>query len=148
MNSELDGNLDSAREVERLIDDWDAALAAQDLDKMARNYAPDVLLYDVGDVVEGVPAWRAIWQKCFPYFGDSIAIERRHTRIVAGDDVACVYGYTRVSGPNTPPAVEQPWCRTTVCFERRDGEWRVVHEHASIGIDFEAGKPAPIVGEP
>ncbi len=148
MDTELSGNLDNARVIQRLVEDWDAALAAQDLDRMARSYAADIVLYDVGDVVDGVPAWRAIWQKCFPYFGDSIAIERRHTRVVAGDDVAFVYGYTRVSGPNTPPAAEQPWCRTTVCFERRDGDWRVVHEHASVGIDFEAGKPAPIVGEP
>ena len=148
MDFQLVGNLGSAREIERLVEDWDAALAAQDLDRMARHYAAGVVLFDVGEIVNGLAAWRAIWQKCFPYFGDSITIERRRTRILAGDGVACVYGYTRVSGPNTPAADEQPWCRTTVCFERRDGDWRIVHEHAPIGIDFAAGKPAPIVGEP
>lgn len=148
MQIEMNGNTDQADEIRQLIEEWDAALQSEDVDRLVSEYSEDAEVFDIGSQFHGKSQYRAQWISCFPYFGGSIRLERRKVKIFADGNLAFVNCYTRISGANTPAHEKQPWCRTTVCLQKREGEWQVVHEHISMPIDFEAGAPALIVGEP
>ena len=148
MEIELIGNREQAERILQLLQSWDASLQTMDADALVAGYSETVDIFDIGGQFSGKTEYRAQWQACFPYFGDSMQIERRRTRIFAADDLAFIEGYTRVSGSNTPAPVEQPWSRITVCLRRDGDDWQVVYEHISMPIDFGAGKPALIFGEP
>ena len=34
------------------------------------------------------------------------------------------------------------WVRGTTCFERRNGDWLVTHEHISMPVDLKSGTAA------
>ena len=148
MQFELHGDREQAEEIRALIENWDAALAQQDAHGLSAQLDQSSTVYDIGAQFVGAGEYRDQWIRCFPYFGDSVRIERRKPVIHAADGMAFFYCYTRVSGASTPPPAELPWCRLTVCYRKVDGDWRVAHEHASVPYDFGRREAALILGEP
>jgi ketosteroid isomerase-like protein len=54
-------------------------------------------------------------------------------KITVNGDFAFGYGFRRMSG--TPKAAGSGisfWMRATVCLERVDSAWRIVHQHTSV----------------
>jgi ketosteroid isomerase-like protein len=148
MDAELKGDIAAARTIKALIAQWDIALTSQNLDQLLSGYANDTEIFDIGSQLHGRSQYREQWEKCFPYFGSWVQIERRNIKIFADKNLAFVSCYCRLSGENIPKAEEQPWSRTTVCFQKTADQWQVVHEHSSMAIDFSEGAPALIIGEP
>lgn len=148
MQIEIHGDSVAAAEVTALIESWDQALRARDLDGLIARYADDVRVFDVGAQLQDRAAYHEQWQACLPWFGDRAWIERRGMQLFAGPELAFLQGFIRVGGERSPAPEDTPWIRVTVCYRKVDGAWRVEHEHASMPIDFEAGKPVPIFGDP
>jgi ketosteroid isomerase-like protein len=67
-----------------------------------------------------------------PTFEGPIGFEIRDLAITTGDDVAFSHSLNRISGKRTDGQTTDVWVRSTVCFRKVDGEWMVVHEHASV----------------
>lgn len=127
---------------------YDAALNAKDLDALARCYADDVLVYDVNTQARGYPAFREIWDRCFPYFTNPITFERRGVRVDVAETVACVSFLACVPGaapPNDPDA--KHWYRVTLGLVRQGDAWKIAHEHNSMPVSMETGQLAPILDE-
>ena len=148
MDIEIIGNKESAAEIIYLISQWDESVANCDSNSLAKDYIENVAIFDIGTQLVGSNKYKDLWKSCFPYFGDSPKVSRRKVKLYAGKDLAFMHFYSKVSGSNIPDPDEQPWCRTTVCFQKPGGGWCVVHEHVSMPIDFEKGAPALIIGEP
>jgi ketosteroid isomerase-like protein len=62
-----------------------------------------------------------------------VEIEARDMNVTISGDFAFANGFLRLHG--TKRGAENPvdfWMRETLCFERRFGAWRIVHEHTSV----------------
>ena len=136
------------RQIIDLTSQWDKAVSKCDSSSLAKDYIENVEIFDIGAQVVGIEKYKDLWNSCFPYFGESPKVSRRKVKLYAGNDLAFMHFYSKVSGSNIANPDKQPWCRTTVCFQKLDGGWCVVHEHTSMPIDFEKGAPVLIVGEP
>src|SRR3546814_11024857 len=51
--------------------------------------------------------------------------------VAAAGDVAFAYGLTRCGGAGENGEEQASWMRMTACYRRRDGRWKIVHEHFS-----------------
>ncbi len=148
MGVEIIGNKESAEEIIYLISKWDKAVEECDSNSIANDYLDNVEIFDIGTQIVGIEKYKDLWTSCFPYFGEYLKVSRRKVKLYAGNDLAFMHFYSKVTGSNIINPDEQPWCRTTVCFQKESDDWSVVHEHISMPIDFENGVPALITGEP
>ena len=148
MKAELTGDITQAKEIETLMQEWSEALYEKDAELMAHYYSDEAKIFDIGSQTEGKEAYKNLWIGCFPYFGDHITIERQAVSIHAADGLGFLYGYSRVSGAQTDDPAAKAWCRMTVCFQKIKDQWRVVHEHISMPIDFEQNKPVLLMEVP
>ncbi|WP_339667850.1 nuclear transport factor 2 family protein [Dasania marina] len=148
MDIEIIGNKESADDIIYLTSQWDKSVAKCDSNLLAKDYIKNVEVFDIGTQLVGSDKYKELWSSCFPYFGESPKVSRRKVKLYAGNDLAFMHFYSKVTGSNITNPDEQPWCRTTVCFQKTNGAWSVVHEHISMPIDFEKGVQALIIGEP
>ncbi len=100
---------------------------------IAAPYAPHAVIYDLepplmhdGISVERKRKWLETWNS-------PIELTTQDFKVIVSGDHAYGYGYLRMSG--SKKGVDHPisfWMRATMCFERIDGKWRIVHEHNSV----------------
>ena len=105
----------------------------KDAAAIAAPFAPHAAIYDLepplshdGISVERKRAWLSTWDT-------PIDLVAENFQIVISGDHAYGHGYLRMSGQKK--GVDHPvsfWMRETLCFERVDGAWRIVHEHTSV----------------
>jgi uncharacterized protein (TIGR02246 family) len=129
-----------------LIAQWRAALEAKDVERLLRDYAPDVLSFDAIPPykLEGIDSVKNAWTSCLPYFPDTFRSEHRDLKVHVSGDVAFVHGLHRfVPEPPDHPC-GQSWLRVTVGLQRMDGVWKVVHEHLSIPFNPMTDQTWPI----
>lgn len=128
--------------IRQMLDEWVSAVKDKDVDRLMALYAADVVVYDVPPPLQqrGRDAHRQNFEKWFAGMPGRTTSAIRDLRIVAGENSAFAHCLNHISNapPDGKPTVDN-WVRVTVCFEKRDGEWKVTHEHLSMPID-ERGK--------
>ena len=120
-------------EIRRHIDAFAKALRAKDVEGVMSHYARDVLAFDLapplehrGDEVRrGLAEW-------FPTWDGPIGYEIGDLVVVAGDDVGFAHSLDHLSGKRKDGEKTDVWFRSTVCFRKVDGDWKVVHAHSSV----------------
>lgn len=124
-------------QIRQLLDEWRGALAARDLDRLTKHYAEDVLFFDAVPPYQhrGAEAYRRTWEVMFPHLPPRIESEIRDLSITVDGDVAFAHCLNRIVNSDTREAATCGWVRVTVCYQRRQGTWKVVHEHVSIPFD-------------
>ncbi|MEW9548887.1 SgcJ/EcaC family oxidoreductase [Nonomuraea sp. NPDC050783] len=130
--------------VRRVHRRWSAGTAAKDLDALMAAIADDVVSYEHEAPLEhvGVDAVREVCERGLAAAGDlDVALDVPDLRILVREDLAVAWGLNRVrvTGEGGPGA--ESWSRGTRVFERRDGEWLMVHQHLSFPLDRETGRP-------
>ena len=143
MNRDKDAVAAQAQ-IRDLIEARVRAVEAKDIETLMAHHAPDVLSFDViGDLqVRGADAVRARAQNWFAAYPGKIGYVVRDLEITADAEVAfCTYLY-HVSGTLQDGGSVSMWVRATVCLERTNDSWRIVHEHQSVPFDGETGQAA------
>jgi uncharacterized protein (TIGR02246 family) len=136
-------NNDAEAEIRNLLTRWEAAFRAKDADAVMSVYAPGdvVVAFDIvpplGKV--GNEAYRQNYEEFFAMFKGPLRVELRDIRIVAGDDVAFLHCFDRMSGTLQGGEDFDLWLRVTSGLRRIDGEWRIIHDHVSVPTNFETG---------
>ncbi len=136
-------------QIRQLIDDWRIALCARDLDRLMQHYAPDVLFFDAVPPYQhrGADAYCRTWEAMLPYLPLRLGSEVRDLCITVGGDLAVMHGLHRLIDEETHEAATCGWVRVTVCYQRQQGTWRVIHEHVSVPFD-PATSQAAFIREP
>jgi len=131
-------------QIRQLLDEWRAALAARDLDRLTAAYSPDVVFYDAVPPIErrGLAAYRASWENMLPFLPPRIASEVREIAITVSGDLALMHGLQRIINADTGEAATCGWVRVTVAYQRQQGNWRVIHEHVSVPFDPQTAQAA------
>lgn len=130
-------------QVEQLLDAYAAAARAKDVDALVALYADDVEVFDAWTWSHrGLDAWRSVVEQWFGSVGDDvIAVTFDELRTSTAGDGAVAHMIVRYAGES--PAGEELRSlenRMTWALERRDGTWRVIHEHSSAPADPATGK--------
>jgi uncharacterized protein (TIGR02246 family) len=105
----------------------------KDAAAFAKPFAPDAAIFNLapplvhhGIDLEEKQAWFDSWET-------PVEIEPRDFKMTVSGDVAFCHGFLHMRG--TKKGAERQvsfWMRETVCLERIDGAWRIVHEHTSV----------------
>ncbi|MGF1676709.1 MAG: YybH family protein [Rivularia sp. (in: cyanobacteria)] len=129
-------------EIRQMIDNWVESVRAKDIDGLMSHYVDDSVLFDIMPPLkhQGTSAYRQLWQQCFPYFQGDINYEIRDFNITVSSDIAFSHSLNRMSGTTTNGEEIDNWMRVTVCYQKIDGKWMIVHEHVSVPIDMENSK--------
>lgn len=122
------------------------AVAAKDASASVQRFAREVVLFDLPPPLvqpssEAADSARA--RQWFDTWDGPITTELRDLVVRSNGDLAFAFGLLHMSGKRTDGSEGDFWSRTTVCLERRDGEWRIVHEHNSFPMLMDgSGKAA------
>lgn len=136
-----------AAEIESRLATWSEAIRQRDLDALANCYVADVRVFDLGTQLAGFSALRALWESCLPYFPGEILTERRDLKVEVGESLAVATFFCRLTGMQSDHVATRAWMRTTVCFKKQAGHWRIFHDHVSMPLDCGAEKPLYILDE-
>jgi ketosteroid isomerase-like protein len=136
---------DTKTVIQSLLKTWEDALAEKNVDELMQIYGDNVLVYDVGSQTETKADYRKLWEQCFPYFGDSIGVQRKDVACHIGADMALVTGYSRLTGMASDGDMAKSWFRMTIVFQKKDCNWKSIHEHISLPINCMEDKPVYIL---
>jgi ketosteroid isomerase-like protein len=134
----------SVAEIQRLMDDWRNALTAKDLDRLIQHYDPAVRFFDAVPPYEhhGVTAYRRTWENMMPYLPETLGSEVRELEITAEGNIAFASCLQRLTNRKTNEAATCGWVRVTLCFQRKNDRWQVVHEHVSVPFNPQTAQAA------
>jgi len=112
------------------------AINDKDLDGLLAFYAPDVVAFELRPPLDarGVTVYRENFEHWFSEFEGPLGFELHNLRVVPGDVAAFCHYLALVTGGRSNGRLSSYWVRGTTCFERRDGEWLVTHEHVSMPV--------------
>src|SRR5215467_2095308 len=128
--------------IRQRIDELVGAIRAADLEALKPMYAPDMVSFDVGPPLQHVGAqakWKN-WEEAFTVFQGPLDYEIRDLTITVDGDVAFGHSINRLIGRLRNGNSSGIWVRATFCFRKIDGNWLVVHDHASVPLDLESGR--------
>lgn len=129
--------------IRQRIDKLVEAVRAMDLEGLKPLYAPDMVTFDVQPPLQRVGAEAKLgnWADAFAAFQRPLGYEIRDLTITLGGDVAFAHGFGRLSGTlKNGNRTAGFWVRYTICFRKIDGNWLIVHDHASAPLDVGSGR--------
>lgn len=101
-------------------------------EESTRHWAPDVLWFDIPAFASrGVPPARKMFDSVFSNF-DSCQVDIIETDVMLNGDMGIVCTIQKVQIALKSGTTKNILARQTDCFERRNGEWQLVHQHASV----------------
>ena len=114
---------------------------ARDVDAIVRNYAPDVLVFDIVPPREykGADAFRKDWQGFFDRVG-SIRIENSDLNVAGDGKMAFATYIAHLTGKARDDNAIDVTMRITDVLRKSSGKWLIVHEHVSVPVDLASGK--------
>lgn len=129
-------------QIRQLLDDWAMKFRAKDPDGIMSVYAPGIVSFDAVSQLQfkGVDAYRKHWETCLSFCQGPITFEVRDLNITVGDGVAFTHSLNRCGGTDESGEEKASWMRATICLQKVNGKWMVVHEHYSAPFDMESGK--------
>lgn len=127
-------------QIRQIIENVSEAIEERDVNRIMTAYSSDAVIYDVRDALEiGKEGLQKNWEECFRMTKD-FRSEIDEVTVYAEDDVGFSHCLIHTIGTTTSGEQIDNWIRMTDCFRRINGEWKVVHEHASMPGDFDTGK--------
>jgi len=69
-----------------------------------------------------------------------IGYEVRDLQVSAGEDIGFSTSLDGSSGTKKNGERSEMWMRTTMCYRKVAGEWRITHEHVSLPFDMQSFK--------
>ena len=138
-------NADARADIKALEDRFIAAFKAKDIDAIMRVYVPDQTLF-VFDIVPprqyvGAAAYRKDWQEFLDNFDGPITVELSELAIASDRSLAYGHSIQRVVGTDKQGKKIDLTVRVTDVYKKIKGNWLVVHEHVSVPVDLDTGKP-------
>jgi uncharacterized protein (TIGR02246 family) len=130
----MNSRTDDERTLRQLIADWSAAARRRDYDGVLAHHAPNILMFDVPPPFqsEGLEAYCKTWELFFGSMADPPTFDFSDVRLTVGADVAFATAHGQCLNKEKDGTVTELHFRLTMCFQKRNGEWLVVHEHHSL----------------
>jgi uncharacterized protein (TIGR02246 family) len=129
-------------DIRQRIDKLAEAIRAMDLEGAMSIYAPDIVSFDIEPPLQhlGAEAKRKNWAGAFAMYQHPLGYEIRDLAVTLVDDVAFAHSLNRISGTLKNGNRTDFWLRSTICFQKIDGNWLIVHDQVSVPADLETGR--------
>jgi uncharacterized protein (TIGR02246 family) len=132
-------------DIKALEDRFVAAFKAKDVDAIMKVYAPDQTMV-VFDVVPprqyvGAAAYRKDWQTFFDSLDGPITFEVSDLDGVADRNLAYSHSIQHVAGTDKQGRKLDLTVRVTHVYKKVHGRWQIIHDHVSVPVNLETGKP-------
>jgi uncharacterized protein (TIGR02246 family) len=122
-----------------------AAVNAKDTDAIMKVYVPDesLLVFDVVPPRQytGAKAYRKDWEGFLALFQGQPKFEITDLNVVAVGPLGYGHSIQRVSGTDAKGQPIDLTVRVTDVYRKVKGNWLVAHEHVSVPVDLDTGKP-------
>ena len=124
----------SAAQVRAVHDQWSRHTAAKDLDGLMAHIAPDVVSYEEAGPLQyiGIDNVREVCRRGLESSPERIDFDIPDLTIQADGDLAVAWGLDRIVANGA-----ESRSRGTRVFQRRNGQWQMVHQHRSIPVTGE-----------
>jgi ketosteroid isomerase-like protein len=98
-----------------------------------KHWAEDTIWFDIPPFAsKGIKPASQFFDKAFSGL-QSFKIDILEMETVVNGDMACVFMVQRFNTVSKDGATSSSFLvRQTDCFEKRNGEWKVIHEHTSV----------------
>lgn len=136
--------MDSSRsEIRELLDGRSGAMRTKDLDRLMSLYTDGIVYFDLVPPLQyaGSAALRERFSAWFDGWMGSIGMEIGDLNISTSGDFAAAHMLLRASGTRSGGIEVGYWVRVTNCFRRSSDSWLITHEHVSLPVDLERGRP-------
>jgi ketosteroid isomerase-like protein len=102
-------------------------------EQSTRHWTDDTVWFDIPAFASrGIAPAKRFFDKAFAGLR-SCKIDILEMETVINGDMACVFTVQRIATVSLDGAANAPLTvRQTDCFEKRNGEWKVIHEHTSV----------------
>lgn len=137
-------------EVRALVAAVQQAHRDKDAAAIRAPYAAEAVTFDLAPPLrsamdgdpEALQAWLDTWD-------GPIELQDRDLKVEVAGDLAFAHGFSRLSGQQAASGERVAlWVRLTLCLRKRDGAWRVVHEHVSVPFYMDGSFKAALDLEP
>jgi ketosteroid isomerase-like protein len=125
---------DAQEEIRRVIDQRLAAISAKDADAAIASLASNVAAFEMvpplalpigaAHDAEGFAAWLSGFEE--------IDVELRDLTIEADGEIGFAHSLSHLKGARKDGQKVSLWMRSTLCFRREHGEWKIAHAHTSV----------------
>ncbi|MBV9231245.1 MAG: nuclear transport factor 2 family protein [Chloroflexi bacterium] len=135
------GDQETQSEVRALLERWLEACRAKDIDRLMSLYSPDSVYYDTVPPLQfvGSAAIRRNFSRWFDNYEGPIGLESRDLHLVMSEEVAFAHMLLLDSGKRKNGNDAGIWVRATVCCQRSNNQWVIMHEHISLPRDPKSG---------
>lgn len=132
-------------QIKMLEDKLAAAVSARNVDAIMSAYVPDQTLF-VFDVVPprqyvGAQAYRKDWIDFLAMFKGPVQLQINDLSVQADDKMGWGHSIQHVSGTGTKGQPINLTVRVTDVYRKIKGQWLIIHEHVSVPVDLDTGKP-------
>jgi len=130
--------------VRHILDVYRDAVLAKDVDGFLALYAADARIFDMWGAwsYDDAEAWRRNVEGWFASLGsETVGVAFDDVRTIATGDLVVAQAFVTYRGLSADGTeLRSMQNRVTFALGRRDGGWRIVHEHSSSPAAFETGK--------
>lgn len=130
--------------VTHALEAYAAAVYAKDVEAFTSLYADDVHVFDSWGQWQysGIGEWREMAAGWFSSLGaERVDVEFHDVRSAIGEDVAFAHAAVTFAGVSAQGERQRSVTnRLTLNLVKKDGGWKIAHEHSSLPIDMESGK--------
>jgi uncharacterized protein (TIGR02246 family) len=123
-----------AAEVRAVYEQWFDLTAAKDLDGLLKHIAPDIVSYEHAGPLQhiGIDDVREVCRRGLESSPGRIDFDIPDLTVQANSGLAVAWGLDRIFADGV-----ESRSRGTRVFERRNGQWQMVHQHLSIPLTGE-----------
>jgi PhnB protein len=134
-------------QIRALIDNRVEGFRAKDAAAIVADYAPHNVMYVLAPPLQSVsgasPGKKGI-EDWLATFKGTMDYEVRDLSITAGEDVAFAYSLHHLMAKQLDGKKVDMWFRSTLCFEKYGGEWKIAHEHESVPFYMDGSLKAAV----
>lgn len=129
-------------ELRDLVAERVKAVRAKDPAPLAARQAAEVVTFDVLPPLRsrGSAAVNEKTLSWFDGYASDIGYEVQELQVSASGDLGFCWFVYHVSGTLQTGDEVDMWVRATLCCQRIDGVWQIVHDHESVPFDPATGK--------
>jgi ketosteroid isomerase-like protein len=123
--------------LRKMIADWSAAARRRDYHGVMAHHSANILMFDVPPPFqsEGLEAYRKTWDLFFSAMAEPPAFDFSDLRVKVGSNLAFATAHGKCLTREGDGTIAEINFRLTMCFEKLEREWVIVHEHHSVPAD-------------
>lgn len=124
---------DDVRAIEGMLQQYDAAFNAKDLDRLGTLYHPDVTIYEGGGVNNGWADYRDhhLGPELKEFQDLQFSHSNRKVNVVADGRAAYVTSTYTIKARMGERAIDAGGLETLIVVKTSDGSWKIRHSHTS-----------------